>query len=90
MFPGPGIKGNRVIGATDEKQFHVPLNSLTLATDKEKGIRIRPEHIHESLRRFAGIAVLAFARQGERFTVKRRDASLSPIERAYTASTSGA
>ena len=56
MFPGPGIKGNRVIGATDEKQFHVPLNSLTLATDKEKGIRIRPEHIHESLRRFAGIA----------------------------------
>ncbi len=56
MFLGPGIKGNRVIGATDEKQFHVPLNAQTLATDKEKGIRVRPEHIHEALREFAGIA----------------------------------
>jgi len=56
MFLGPGIKGNRVIGATDEKQFHVPLNPLTLATDKEKGIRVRPEHLHEALRQFAGIA----------------------------------
>ncbi len=55
MFLGPGIKGDRVIGATDEKQFHVPLNPLTLVTDKEKGIRVRPEHIHESLRQFAGI-----------------------------------
>ena len=56
MFLGPGIKGNRVIGATDEKQFHVPLNPETLVTDKEKGIRVRPEHIHEALRQFAGIA----------------------------------
>ena len=56
MFLGPGIKGDRVIGATDEKQFHVPLNQQTLITDKEKGIRVRPEHIHEALRQFAGIA----------------------------------
>ena len=56
MFLGPGIKGDRVIGATDEKQFHVPLNPQTLVTDKEKGVRVRPEHIHESLRQFAGIA----------------------------------
>jgi uncharacterized protein (DUF1501 family) len=55
MFLGPGIKGNRVIGATDEKQFHVPLNPQTLATDKDKGIRVRPEHIHEALRQYAGI-----------------------------------
>jgi uncharacterized protein (DUF1501 family) len=55
MFLGPGIKGNRVIGATDEKQFHVPLNPQTLAIDKDKGIRVRPEHIHEALRQFAGI-----------------------------------
>src|SRR4051812_49300957 len=55
MFLGPGIKGNRVIGATDEKQFHVPLNPQTLATDKDKGIRIRPEHIHEALRQYATI-----------------------------------
>jgi len=56
MFLGPKIKGNRVIGATDEKQFHVPLNPQSLACDKEKGIRVRPEHIHASLRQFAGIA----------------------------------
>src|SRR3954463_2152832 len=55
MFLGPGIKGNRVIGATDEKQFHVPLNPQTLACDKDKGVRVRPEHIHEALRQFAGI-----------------------------------
>ena len=55
MFLGPGIKGNRVIGATDEKQFHVPLNPQTLACDKDKGIRVRPEHIHEALRQFASI-----------------------------------
>ncbi len=56
MFLGRGIKGNRVIGATDEKQFAVPLDPKTLKLDKEKGIRVRPEHIHESLREFAGIA----------------------------------
>lgn len=56
MFMGPGIKGNRVIGATDEQQLHVPLDPQTLATDKDKGIRVRPEHIHEALRQLAGIA----------------------------------
>ena len=56
MFLGPGIKGNRVIGATDEKQFGIPITPDTLATDKEKGIKVRPEHIHEALREFAGIA----------------------------------
>ena len=56
MFLGPGIRGNRVIGATDEKQFHVPLNPQLLAGDKDKGIRVRPEHIHEALRQYAGIA----------------------------------
>ena len=49
MFLGPGIKGNRVIGATDEKQFAASLNPATLAVEKEKekGIRVRPEHVHE-------------------------------------------
>jgi uncharacterized protein (DUF1501 family) len=56
MFIGPSIKGNRVLGATDEKQFAVPMNPKTLALDKEKGSRVRPEHIHEALRQFAGIA----------------------------------
>ncbi|HYG75242.1 MAG TPA: DUF1501 domain-containing protein [Planctomycetota bacterium] len=56
MFLGPKIKGNRVLGATDDKQFLVPLNPQTLACDKEKGIRVRPEHIHQALRQYAGIA----------------------------------
>ncbi|MCA9063979.1 MAG: DUF1501 domain-containing protein [Planctomycetaceae bacterium] len=58
MFLGPGIQGNRVIGATDERQFALPLNPASLATvsDPEQGIRVRPEHIHHALRQFAGIA----------------------------------
>src|SRR5687767_9939349 len=56
MFLGPNIKGDRVIGATDEKQFGVALNPQSLAIDKEQGIRVRPEHLHQSLREFAGIA----------------------------------
>ena len=56
MFLGPKIKGNRVLGATDEKQFGVGLDPQSLKTDKDKGIRVRPEHIHEALRQFAGIA----------------------------------
>ena len=56
MFMGKGIVGNRVIGATDEKQFTVPIHPGTLACDKEKGIRVRPEHLHSALRGFAGIA----------------------------------
>ncbi|QOV90493.1 DUF1501 domain-containing protein [Humisphaera borealis] len=56
MFLGAGIRGNRVLGATDEKQFLVPLDPKSLACDKEKGVRVRPEHIHAALRQFAGIA----------------------------------
>ena len=56
MFLGRGIKGNRVIGATDEKQFAVPLDPAKLTLDKEKGVRVRPEHVHEALREFAGVA----------------------------------
>jgi hypothetical protein len=55
MFLGPGIGGNRVIGATDAAQQLVPVSPKTLSIDAEHGIRIRPEHIHRSLRQFAGI-----------------------------------
>ena len=63
MFLGPGIKGNRVLGATDEKQFGVALNPQSLALDKDKGIKIRPEHIHEALREYAGVADHAHAKK---------------------------
>ncbi len=56
MFLGSGIKGDRVVGATDEKQFQTALDPKTLSGDKDKGIRVRPEHIHEALRQYAGIA----------------------------------
>src|SRR5262249_62174442 len=58
MFLGRGIQGNRVIGATDEQQFARPLDPRTLETqsDKDSGIRARPEHVHEALRELAGIA----------------------------------
>lgn len=56
LFLGRGIQGNRVVGATDAKQFAVPVDPQTLKQDREKGVRVRPEHIHEALREFAGIA----------------------------------
>jgi uncharacterized protein (DUF1501 family) len=48
MFLGPGIEGNRVIGKTDDGQFLIPIDAKTLALeeDREKGLRVRPEHIH--------------------------------------------
>ena len=63
MFMGRGIQGNRVIGATDEKQFLVPVNPKTLSADKEHGTRVRPEHIHTALREFAGIDGHQFSEQ---------------------------
>jgi uncharacterized protein (DUF1501 family) len=63
MFMGQGIRGNRVIGTTDEKQFSIPVNPATLASDRDKGIRIRPEHIHAALRDFAGIGGHAMSKQ---------------------------
>ena len=55
MFLGPGVQGDRVIGRTDEKQFAVPFNAERLVPDAVGGIRIRPEHLHQSLRELAGI-----------------------------------
>jgi len=63
MFLGRGIKGNRVLGATDEKQFAVPFDPAALKVEKDKGIRVRPEHIHQALREFAGIADHAMSKK---------------------------
>ena len=63
MFLGPGIGGNRVIGATDEKQQLTPVDAKTLTTNDQAGVRIRPEHIHDALRRLAGIAEHPFSKQ---------------------------
>ncbi len=63
MFLGRGIAGNRVVGATDDKQFLVPLDPKTLKTDAKAGIRVKPEHVHAALRALAGIETHAFAKQ---------------------------
>jgi hypothetical protein len=63
LFLGRGIKGNRVFGATDGKQFAVPVNPKTLATDAKAGIRVRPEHLHQALRELAGVADHAYSRR---------------------------
>ncbi len=56
MFMGPGIQGDRVLGATDEGQFAIPFHPAKVEADSEAGVRIRPEHVHEALRHYAGIA----------------------------------
>ena len=63
MFMGRGIKGNRVIGATDEKQFLKPINPKSIAIDEKSGIRPRPEHIHQALRELAGIEDHQFSKK---------------------------
>jgi len=63
MFMGQGIAGKRVVGATDEQQFLVPIDPQTLLADPERGIRVRPEHIHASLRELAAIDTHAYSEQ---------------------------
>ena len=63
IFAGGGTRPGQVIGATDAGQFAVPIDAATLALDKEKGIRVRPEHIHLALREFAGIGDHTMAKQ---------------------------
>jgi uncharacterized protein (DUF1501 family) len=55
MFLGPGIRGDRVIGGTDEGQFAVRVNPQTLELQPDGGLLLRPEHLHDALRRYAGI-----------------------------------
>ena len=63
MFLGRGIRGDRVVGATDEKQQLVSINPKTLTIDREGGIRTRPEQIHQALRELAGVAEHDFAKR---------------------------
>jgi ribosomal protein S20 len=52
---GKGIQGGRVLGGTDERHNVLNVNTSTVKPD-EKGIRLEPKHIHQNLRRLAGIA----------------------------------
>jgi uncharacterized protein (DUF1501 family) len=63
MFLGQGIRGDRVIGATDDEQFLLPVDPKTLSLDPDTGIRVRPEHVHLALRQLAGVADHPFSQQ---------------------------
>jgi uncharacterized protein (DUF1501 family) len=51
---GPGISGNRVVGATNAGRLARNVNPDTLELDNN-GVTIGPEHVHRALRRVGGI-----------------------------------
>jgi hypothetical protein len=54
MVLGAGVRGNRVVGASDARHNALKIDPGTLA-QSDGGITLRPEHIHAALRRLAGI-----------------------------------
>lgn len=55
MAMGAGIRGNRVIGATDADFEARPVNAQSLQPDSN-GIILTPEHLHVALRDLAGVS----------------------------------
>jgi hypothetical protein len=51
---GKGLTGGRVVGATNERHEALAVDPTTLAV-REGGVRIEPKHVHQELRRLAGI-----------------------------------
>jgi hypothetical protein len=62
MMMGPGIRGGRVIGATDERQDARLVDPTTLEVVSAGGVRITPAHVHASLRQLAGVDATLGAR----------------------------
>lgn len=62
MFIGAGVRGGRVVGATDERHRPRNVDPSTLQVS-DGGVRITPEHVHRALRRAAGIEEHELARQ---------------------------
>ena len=46
---------NRVVAASDDLHFALPVNPRTLERDDPNGIIIHPKHVHKALRRYLGI-----------------------------------
>ena len=55
MAMGAGVRGNRIIGATDDHVEALKISPQTLQLDPN-GITLTPEHIHLALRRMAGVS----------------------------------
>ena len=53
MLFGAGVPGNKVIGGTDERHGLKMVDPATLQVVESGGIRIRPEHVHAAIRKFA-------------------------------------
>jgi hypothetical protein len=55
LLSGPGIKGGRAVGKSDEGQRAMRVNrsnvAQTLDTNDTNGVRILPQHIHREMRR---------------------------------------
>ena len=60
ILAGPGIEGNRVVGATDAEYKPMRVDpkdtSKVLEDIDKKGVRIEPHHVHRELRRVGGLA----------------------------------
>jgi uncharacterized protein (DUF1501 family) len=54
MAMGAGVRGNRVIGGTDEHVQALKIDPVSLALN-ENGVTLTPEHIHVSLRQMASV-----------------------------------
>lgn len=54
VMMGDGIKGDRVVGASDPGHNALKVDPATLAVS-DSGIQIKPGHIHRALRKLAGI-----------------------------------
>ncbi len=55
MLMGKGIPGNTVIGATTHRQEAVSVDPKTLKTVDSGGVRIECKHVHQSMRKLAGV-----------------------------------
>jgi hypothetical protein len=64
--------GNRVVGATDDLHFAVPIDPATLKRAPNKGINILPAHVHLALRKHLGLHDYA-NRAGFRLNVESLD-----------------
>ena len=54
VLMGAGIRGNRVVGGTTQRHALLTVNPQTLALE-EGGVRISPGHVHQNLRKLAGL-----------------------------------
>lgn len=68
LLAGPGVRGGRVIGATDEGQKALRVNKNNLAevlpdVDTGPGLRVRPSQIHRELRRVLAVDRAPFSGQ---------------------------